>query len=122
MTNPTPTARSVSLKFPRLAERISARFTFSRGWAHLAYPEMMELVDISVALGALVVSVTHQGLFDRLGIKPGDIIRSVNNKRLLHSGQMLALLFAVPLPQSAQLGVWRAGQMIEKHFSHTTTD
>jgi type II secretory pathway component PulC len=89
---------------------------------HLGYPEMMELVDISDALGVLVVSVTHQGLFDRLGIKPGEIIRSVNNKRLLHSGQMLALLFAVPLPQPAQLGVWRAGQMIEKQFSYTTTD
>jgi serine protease Do len=85
-------------------------------------PEMMELVAISDSLGVLVVSVTHKGLFDRLGIKPGDIIRSVDEKRILHSGQMLALLFAIPPNKSATLGVWRSGQTLKKQFSYAVTE
>jgi S1-C subfamily serine protease len=81
-------------------------------------PEMMELVDISDALGVLVVSVVHQGSFDRHEIKPGDIVRSVNAQKVLHSGQMLALLFAIPLNQPADLEIWRAGKTLRKRFSY----
>jgi len=57
--------------------------------------------------GALVSSVEKGGPADDAGIKPGDVILSVNGRDVDHSGQVPPLVAAVKPGERAELAIWR---------------
>nr|WP_113745063.1 Do family serine endopeptidase [Anaerobiospirillum thomasii] len=63
--------------------------------------------------GAFVNEVVKDGAADRAGIKPGDIITSVNGKRISSFGELRAKVATQPAGTSLTLGIFRDGKDIK---------
>jgi serine protease Do len=61
---------------------------------------------LSTPHGALIGSVEPQGPGERAGLKPGDIIISVNGKNIEHSYDLPSIISQLPPGSEAHLGVW----------------
>ncbi len=80
-------------------------------------PEMVELLSLPDASGALVTAIDRGGPFDSIGVRPGDIVRAVNDVALQHPGELGRLLFELKYRRSIKLALWRKGELIERVFS-----
>ena len=56
--------------------------------------------------GALISSVEPQGPGERAGLKPGDVITSVDGKNIEHSYDLPSVISQLPPGSDAHLGVW----------------
>lgn len=63
--------------------------------------------------GALVSSVVKGGPADKAGLEVGDVIRSLNGKPILISGDLPALVSLAMPGEKVKLGVWRKGHSEE---------
>jgi serine protease Do len=68
---------------------------------------------LTVPHGALVSLVEPQGPGERAGLKPGDIITSVDGRSIDHSGDLPAVIAPLPPGTVARLGVWRDRKAVE---------
>ncbi|MDB5962067.1 MAG: 2-alkenal reductase [Massilia sp.] len=85
-----------------------------RGWIGIETqditPELAEGFGLARKSGAIIAGVVRGGPADRAGIKPGDILASVQGKPVGDTNQMLTLISSLPPGQKAQLTVIRKNQ------------
>jgi len=70
--------------------------------------------------GAVITTVESGGPADKAGLKPEDVILSVNGKVIEHSNQVPALITALRPGQTVDLEVWRGKS--SRHFTVTVDE
>jgi len=68
---------------------------------------------LNIPHGALVSSVEPQGPGERAGLKPGDVITSVNGKNIEHSYDLPSVISQLPPGSEAHLGIWHERKATE---------
>ena len=85
-----------------------------RGRIGVAIQEVSQSLAESFGLdrprGALVASVENGGPADKAGVKPGDVLLSVNGKEVDRSSELPPLVAAVKPGSKASFEVWRDGK------------
>lgn len=88
--------------------------TLRRPWIGAAFQNVDSEIAQSLGLdrprGALVTSVVKNGPADKAGIKPGDIIVSINNKRIEHINALGYRLTTVGIGNLAKLELLSRGE------------
>ncbi|EEA03021.1 2-alkenal reductase [Burkholderia sp. H160] len=107
---PVSTARSV-------LESIITTGTVTRGWIGVepqdVTPEIAESFGLDQKSGAIVAGVLKSGPADRAGIKPGDILTSVNGQEITDTTRLLNVIAQIKPGTSAKVHVVRKGHQID---------
>ena len=69
--------------------------------------QLAQTFGLDIPHGALVSSVEPKGPGERAGLKPGDVITSVNGKQVNRSADLPAIIAALPPGSEAHVEVWR---------------
>ncbi|MDD1651220.1 MAG: trypsin-like peptidase domain-containing protein, partial [Methylococcaceae bacterium] len=84
----------------QVMQEIIAHGTVTRGWVGIEVqeinPEIAESFALKSVSGALIAGVLRNGPADRAGIRPGDVLISVNGKPVTDSSSLLNLIAALP--------------------------
>jgi len=95
----------------QVMEQIIQRGSVTRGWIGVGVQdltrELAESFKLPVTTGVLISHVERGGPADRAGIKLGDILSSVNGKRIADTAGMLNMIAALKPGQQAMLRVMR---------------
>ena len=82
-----------------------------RGWIGIESqditPELAESFGLARQRGAIIAGVVRNGPADRAGIRPGDILLTVQGKPVVDTNQMLALIAQLAPGEKAQMTVMR---------------
>jgi serine protease DegQ len=107
---PVSTARSV-------LESIITTGTVTRGWIGVepqdVTPEIAESFGLDQKSGAIVAGVLKSGPADRAGIKPGDILTSVNGQEITDTTRLLNVIAQIKPGTSAKVHLVRKGHQID---------
>ncbi|SMG60104.1 Do family serine endopeptidase [Paraburkholderia susongensis] len=107
---PVSTARSV-------LESIITTGTVTRGWIGVepqdVTPEIAESFGLAQKSGAIVAGVLKSGPADRAGIKPGDILVSVNDQEITDTTRLLNVIAQIKPGTSAKVHLVRKGRQID---------
>jgi serine protease Do len=69
--------------------------------------QLAQTFGLDTPHGALVSSVEPKGPGEKSGLKPGDVITSVNGKVINRSSDLPAVIAALAPGSEAQIGIWR---------------
>jgi len=98
-------------------EQIIRTGTVTRGWIGVEVqeitPELAESFGLPDNRGALIAGVVRGAPADRAGIRPGDVLLSVDGREVQDAQSMLDLIAALSPGQNARLTVRRDGRTIE---------
>ncbi|MET0265664.1 MAG: DegQ family serine endoprotease [Duganella sp.] len=62
--------------------------------------------------GALVSSVERGGPADKAGLKPGDVVRSMNGRKVVSSADLPAMVGLAQPGSKAKMEIWRQGKLV----------
>jgi serine protease Do len=68
--------------------------------------KLAQTFGLTTPHGALVSSVDPKGPGERAGLKPGDVITSVNGHNIDHSFDLPTIIADIPPGSEAQIGIW----------------
>ena len=98
----------------QVMEQIIQSGSVTRGWVGIEVqdlsPELAESFNLNTVEGALIAGVLKGGPADVGGIRPGDILLAINNKKVTNSATLLNLIAALQPGAQAQLTVSRKQQ------------
>jgi serine protease Do len=75
-------------------------------------PELAAGLDLKQDTGVILGDVTPDGAADKAGLKPGDIVLSLNNRPMRNAREFQTALYSIPLNQMIDIEVLRGSQMI----------
>jgi serine protease Do len=75
-------------------------------------PELAAGLDLKQDTGVILGDVTPEGAADKAGLKPGDIVLSLNNRPMRNAREFETALYSIPLNQMVDIEVLRGSQMI----------
>lgn len=100
-----------------IMEQIITEGQVTRGWVGVQAQDITQELADSFSLpnnaGALISGVLTNSPADRAGLKPGDILVSINQQAVTDSDSMLNLIAKLPPNKVAQLTIIRAGETQE---------
>jgi serine protease DegQ len=100
----------------QVMEQIVQSGSVTRGWVGIEVqdltPELAESFNLKNAEGALIAGVLKGGPADAGGIRPGDILLSVNDNKVSDSASLLNLIAELKPGMSARLTVARKQQTL----------
>jgi serine protease DegQ len=100
----------------QVMEQIVQSGSVTRGWVGIEVqdltPELAESFNLKSAEGALIAGVLKGGPADAGGVRPGDILLSVNDRKVSDSGSLLNLIADLKPGMSARLTVARKQQTL----------
>ncbi|MBU6460794.1 MAG: trypsin-like peptidase domain-containing protein [Proteobacteria bacterium] len=86
----------------------------TRGWIGVEVqdmtPELADSFSRHTTSGALIAAVKHGSPAEKAGIKPGDILSTINGRPVRNSSTMLNLIAALKPGKTAIIGIIRASQ------------
>jgi len=95
----------------KIMEQIIQNGSVTRGWIGVAMqeltPELAESFKLGEVQGVLISEVVRNSPADQAGIKPGDILTTVDNKPLTDSNAMLETISSLPPGKVAILKLLR---------------
>jgi serine protease DegQ len=84
----------------KIMEQIIQTGSVTRGWIGVAVqeltPELAESFKLGDVHGVLIAEVVRGAPADKAGVKPGDILTSIDDKALTDSNNMLEVISALP--------------------------
>ncbi|MDO9204911.1 Do family serine endopeptidase [Methylotenera sp.] len=96
----------------QVMDQIVSQGNVTRGWigieAQDITPELAESFRLKTAQGALIAGVLRGSPADKAGLRPGDILLSIEGKLISDTGTMLNLIAALAPSQRATLQIARA--------------
>ena len=104
---PASTAREV-------VEKLRSEGSIARGWLGVQIQDVnsdiAESLGLADAKGALVSEPQKDSPGAAAGVKPGDVIRSVDGKQVVSSRDLARTIGALQPGKSVALGIWRNGK------------
>jgi serine protease DegQ len=101
----------------QVMEQIIKSGSVTRGWVGIEVqdltPELAESFNLKNAEGALIAGVLKGGPADSGGVRPGDILLTVNDKTVVDSASLLNLIADLKPGVYAQLRVARKQQLLD---------
>jgi serine protease DegQ len=101
----------------QVMEQISSNGSVTRGWigieAQDITPELAESFNLKSSSGSLIAGVLLDSPADRAGLRPGDILTTINKKPVADSQSMLNIIAMLKPQEKATLTVLRAGKKID---------
>ncbi|OGA52429.1 MAG: 2-alkenal reductase [Betaproteobacteria bacterium RIFCSPLOWO2_12_FULL_63_13] len=105
----------------QVMEQIIASGSVTRGWigveAQEITPELAESFNLASTRGALVAGVLRGGPADRAGVKPGDILVSINGRPVADPTAMLNIVAGLNPGKPATMRLRRDQKEIELRFT-----
>jgi len=101
----------------QVMEQIIKSGSVTRGWVGIEVqdltPELAESFNLKTAEGALIAGVLKGGPADAGGVRPGDILLSVNSKAVIDSASLLNLIADLSPGVNTQLRVARKQKILD---------
>ncbi|NGZ84273.1 Do family serine endopeptidase [Duganella aceris] len=69
--------------------------------------------NLATPEGALVSNVEKGGPADKAGLKPGDVIRTLNGQKIVSSGDLPAMVSLATPGEKVSIDVWRQGKLVQ---------
>ncbi len=95
-------------------EQIIKTGSVIRGWIGVEVqdltPELAESFGVPTGQGALIAGVMRNAPADRAGIRPGDVLLSIEGQPVKNAQAMLDMIAALAPGAQARLGIQRAGR------------
>lgn len=100
----------------RIARSLMETGTVQRGWIGVSVQDVqvphMKALKLDTPRGAHVADVVKGGPAARAGVRPGDVILSVDGREIVDSGALRNLVAATPVGTEVTLGITRDGKKI----------